>query len=119
MASNAPKTTSYQPKKTKTKPHGSIGIGTKTRLSLKISLLLIQVSLKARLLRKLSVMETVKEAMQLLGSIRLKWQRRTRIRPRTGAISSATLANKKATIPTCISKSQKTSAGLGNLHVDN
>ncbi len=95
----------------------STEMGTKIRLSLIIFLLLI-VSLKLRLPKQTSVMEVVKEAIQPLGSMLLKWQKKKKIKSRTLAISSATLASRKAIMPTSFSKSQKTSGGLGDLYVD-
>lgn len=53
----------------------------KTNLSPTIPFLLI-VNLGPKLSRKTSIMETIKENIELLGSIPLKGQRKTRIRPR-------------------------------------
>ena len=65
----AQKTIYHQPKKTKIKPIRNIEI--EIKLNLTISLLLI-VNLKSRLLRKINIMEIIKEVIQLLRLMPLK-----------------------------------------------
>ncbi len=54
----------------------------KTRLNSIVFLLLIQVSLKPKPPRKTNVMETVKEAIQSLGSMPQRLPKRTKIKMR-------------------------------------
>ena len=54
-------------------------MGTKIKLS-PTTLFLLIVNLRPKSLKKTSVIETVKEVIQSLGSIRLKWQRKTKIK---------------------------------------
>ncbi len=91
-----------------------------TKLSLTIFLLLIQVSLKLRPPRKKNVMKVIEEVIQPLGSMLLRLPRRTKtkIMPRTWAISSAISVSRRVTMPTSALKSQKISGGLGNLNIN-
>ena len=65
-------------------------------------------------------MEAVKKAIQLLRSVLLRLLKKikTKIKLKTYAILSAISISRKATIPTNISKSQKTIDGLGNFYVN-
>lgn len=107
MTPSARKVIGHQPRKRRTKLYGSIKM--EIWLNPIIFLLLIQVSLRFRSPRKISLMEIVEEAIQPMGSTLSKWQKRTKTRTRskTSAILSAIPISRKATMPTNILKSQK------------
>ena len=63
LTSDAQRAIGRQPKKRKVKSVGSTKIGTKIRLNAIIPCLLIQVSLKPRPLRKISIMKAAKETI--------------------------------------------------------
>lgn len=71
---------------------------TKTRLSLTTPLLLIQISLKYRLLVKTNIIEVIKKVIQLLELMPLRLSRKTKIRPRIKVILNITPANRRITI---------------------
>ena len=92
---------------------------TKIKLSPIISFLRIN-SFKSKLLRKTSVIKTVKKTIKPLESTLTRWQKKTstKIRLNTWVTPYAILVRKKATIPISVPKSQKTNGSLGNLHVN-
>ena len=74
------KTISCWPTKRKIKPVRSTKMGTKIKPSSITPRLLIQVSLKPKFPKKISIMEVTKEAIQPLRSIPPKLPRKTKIR---------------------------------------
>lgn len=75
MIPGTQKNISRQSRKTRTIQIRKIEIGTKTRLSLIISHLLI-VSFRSRPTKKINIMEIVEKAIQPLGLISLRWLKR-------------------------------------------
>ena len=98
----------------------------KIRLNPTTCLLLIQVSLrlKSRLRpsKKINITnKTVKEIIQLLKSIPIRLQKKTRIKTklRIWATSNVTSKSRKITALINVPKSQKTYNSLDNLHINN